>query len=136
MSKVEICSTLTGKITVTAKGISETVIFADKGGIGFAEVTHDQAEQFLKLPTQYWKPGQRNIVDAVKTALNSDPEAKKAAADLLGGKEPDFKNVAQMTELIKLANTIEEVDQLVGDDQRSGVLTAASKRKAQIEKGE
>lgn len=136
MSQVEICSTFIGKVSVTTKqGVSETINFDDKGGIGFAKVSHEQAEQFLKIKGEYWKPGQRNIVDSVQTALNADPEAQKAANELLAGKtDTADKNVAQMVELIKLAETAEEVDALVGEDTRAGVATAAAKRKAQLEK--
>lgn len=149
MSKIAICSIIIGAVGVTTRqGEVTKVVFEDKGGIGYAEVSHEQAEQLLKIKGEYWKPGERNINDAVQTALNADPAAQKAAADLLngngaddkkdndGGEEKTFKNVAQMVELIKLAATIEEVEELVAGDERTGVQTAAAKRKEQLTKAE
>lgn len=131
MSQIEICSRHVGEVS--------GVTFEDRGGIGYALVDEVKAAKFLKIPNDYWKPGQRNISpDAVSIALANDPEAAKAAAALLNGgkseskEEAPAKNVAQTIELIKLCNTVEEVDAIIAGDERTGVLTYASKRKAQI----
>lgn len=131
---VELCSTIIGKVKATIKGEPQTIVFEDKGGIGFAVVSDDAAEKLLQIPG-YWKPGQRNISteDAVKTALENDPEAASAAEALIKGKRHE-NSVAQVVELIKLSETIEELESIVAGDERSGVMTAASKRRAQLNK--
>jgi hypothetical protein len=95
MSSVQICSVFTGRVGVTTKqGKTSTVTFYEKhdetGPIGFAEVTHEQAEQFMKIPSEYWKPGHRlnqpvDTLAIVEAAVAADPAAQKAADDLLGG---------------------------------------------------
>lgn len=195
MSSVQICSVFTGRVGVTTKqGKSTTVTFYEKhdetGPIGFAEVTHEQAEQFLKIPSEYWKPGTRGAqaVDTkavIEAALATDPMAQKAADDLLSGKSieqtreelkeelkkellaemegekkdtrtpaqkakdtkkgnlaPPFEKkeeakeldpaIAPVLEAIKLAETDEEVDAVVGTNDNPEVAAAATERKAEI----
>jgi hypothetical protein len=95
MSEVELCSTFTGPVGITTKqGKHSTVTFFEKhdesGPIGFAIVNHEQAEQFLKIPSEYWKPGARGAQPVstkalIDTALANDPVASAAADKLFGG---------------------------------------------------
>lgn len=50
------------------------------------------------------------------------------------GAEEKLKNVAEMTELINSANTVDEVNAIVGDDDRKGVLSAATKKINELNK--
>jgi len=198
MSSVQICSVFTGRVGVTTKqGKSSTVTFYEKhdetGPIGFAEVTHEQAEQFLKIPSEYWKPGTRgaqpvNTQAVIEAALAADPLAQKAADDLMSGNSPEQNReelkeelrkellaemesekkdtrtpaqkakdtkeakkgnlappfekkeegktvdpaIAPLLDAIKLAETDEEVDAVVGTNDSPEVTAAATERKAEI----
>ena len=191
MPNIQICSIFTGPVGITTKqGNHASVTFYEKhdvtGKIGFAEVTHEQAEQFLKIPSEYWKPGTRGAKpqtlttdQIVKAALAADPAAQKAADELLDGapkqsyaelKEEIRKELlAEMSkdmdkgkpqtpiqkaqaakaakraaasaadkatdpliDAIRLAETAEEVDAVVGDNEDPDIAAAAADRKAQI----
>lgn len=84
---IEIASIHKGPIGICAKGESRTVVFEDKGDVGYAVVDHDEAEVFLKIGLpDYWKPGARTATEAVETAVASlDGEAAVAAEDIKQG---------------------------------------------------
>lgn len=127
---IEVASIHIGTINLGTKdGEQRSIDFEDKGGVGFALVDEAEAEILLGGigRPEYWKPGTTG--DAVADALNNDPEASAAAAALMAGK----KAVAEAIEKIKAAQTVEEVDALLGDDKRKNVVKAAEDRKAELQ---
>ena len=127
---IEVASIHIGTINLGTKdGEQRSIDFEDKGGVGFALVDEAEAEILLGGigRPEYWKPGTTG--DAVADALNNDPEASPAAAALMAGK----KAVAEAIEKIKAAQTVEEVDALLGDDKRKNVVKAAEDRKAELQ---
>lgn len=132
MSKtIEVISIHKGKIAISCKGESRTVVFEDKGDVGIAMCDHDEAAVFLKIGRpDYWKAGTTG--DAVADALKNDPEAAAAAAKLLGGGEKEDEGkltVKEIIELLAQCETAEAVDELVAGDERKGVIKAADERK-------
>lgn len=150
MSKtIECVSRHIGEINLTTrKDEQRTVVFEDKGGVGFAMIDEEEAEILLEGigRPDYWKPGTTG--DAVADALKNDPVAAAAAAKLLGGGEPETGEVEggsdddkeddtgmtikQVAELIKACATVAEVDALVAEDKRIGVLKAAAARRKEL----
>lgn len=151
MSKtIECVSRHIGEINLTTrKDEQRTVLFEDKGGVGFAMIDEDEAEILLEGigRPDYWKPGTTG--DAVADALKNDPVAAAAAAKLLGGGsaeagsgddtdegegegEGDLATVKQVSEQIKACATTAEVDAIVAEDKRIGVLKAAAARRKEL----
>lgn len=131
MSDIEICSKFKGSINITTKaGEQRTITFEDKGEVGYAKVKEDEAEIFLSIPGEYWKPGANE--DAVAAALANDPEAAAAAAKLFTKKAEGEKTVKEIVELLAQCETVEAVDELVAGDERKGVIKAAEERKKEL----
>jgi len=131
MSEVELCSIFTGPVGITTKqGKHSTVTFFEKhdesGPIGFAIVNHEQAEQFLKIPSEYWKPGTRgaqpvNTKALIDTALANDPVASAAADKLFGG---------QTREELKEELRRELAVEAAGEKPLTGLAKANANKKA------
>ena len=86
---IECASRVIGPVNLgIANGEQRTVVFEDKGGIGFAMIDNDEAEVLLGAigAPEYWKPGTTQVDAAatVNDAVNADPEAQAAAEALLG----------------------------------------------------
>lgn len=118
MSKtIEVISIHKGKIAISCKGESRTVVFEDKGDVGIAMCDHDEAAVFLKIGLpDYWKEG---VVLKDEKTPPVQPDAKRM-------------NAADTIALIKAAMTIAEVDEMLVDEERKGVLAAADERKKEL----
>jgi len=136
MSKTIECASIhTDTINFSIKdGEQRSVVFEDKGGVGFAMLDEEEAEVLLGGigRPEFWKPGTTG--DAVADALLNDPVAATAAAKLLAGDKSDGKaTVKEIVDLLEACNTSEEVDELVAGDERKGVVKAAEERKAVLQ---
>jgi hypothetical protein len=136
MSKtIECVSIHTDTINFSTKdGEQRSVVFEDKGGVGFAMLDEEEAEVLLGGigRPEFWKPGTTG--DAVTDALLNDPVAAAAASKLLSGEKTDGKaTVKEIVELLEACSTPEDIDELVAGDERKGVVKAAEERKAALQ---
>lgn len=97
MSKtIEVISIHKGKIAISCKGESRTVVFEDKGDVGYAVVDHDEAAVFLKIGRpDYWKPGAKDQSDTdinagSTSAEHTEPDPNTDLKDAL--KDTDAAN--------------------------------------------
>ena len=82
MSKsIQIVSRHIGIISVSVKGESRTIKFESKTRdgktVGVGMVDHDEASVLLRVPKDFWKPGQS--ADDIQQAVNDSLEAAAAA---------------------------------------------------------
>lgn len=91
MSKtIEVASVHKGPINLcTRKDEQRTIMFEDKGDVGYAMVDEDEAEILLSIPGDFWKPGAstastESIVESAVAALDGD--AAESAQEIRGRK--------------------------------------------------
>jgi len=105
MSKtIEIVSKHTGKIRLcTRKGEQRTIVFEDKGGVGYALCDEDEADILLGaigLPN-YWKPGQgegsQQIAPPITTGKQAEPDDTNTTGGSGGQGNPDNTDPAVLT---------------------------------------
>ena len=82
MSKsIQIISIHTGPVSVSVKGESRRIEFESKTRdgktVGVGMVDHDEASVLLRVPKDFWKPGQS--ADDIQQAVNDSLEAAAAA---------------------------------------------------------
>lgn len=97
MSKtIEIASTVKGKVRLLVKGVSRQIVFEDKGDVGLAMCDSDEAEVLLQIPG-YRKVGAstQSTQDMVDQAINNDPQAASAAAELFDRKADETGEEAE-----------------------------------------
>ena len=106
-----------------------------KLGWTIEEMDEDEAAKLPFIDENYVTPAeaQKIVVKMEATISEKDAEIEKLKALLAekeGGGSGKKENVGVVVEKINLATTAEEVDKIVGDDDRAGVLKAAEAKKA------
>lgn len=124
MSKtIEIVSKHTGKIKLcTRKGEQRTVVFEDKGGVGYAMCDEDEADILLGaigLPG-YWKPGQgedsQQSIPPITTGKQDDTDKTGGAGGQDDADKTDptvlskegYESIKNVNELHGLLETCED----------------------------
>lgn len=124
MSKtIEIVSINIGPVALcTKRGEQRTVLFQDKGGVGFAMCDEDEAEILLGGigKPDYWKPGQSEsgapapvtipagTDDNVPDTGNSEP-----GGELTKERYESIKNVGELKDLLQTTNDTALVMELI-----------------------
>ncbi len=113
----------------------------DRYHLEIVEMTKDEITSHSGYDETFAPTGKGdNALVVLKKQLESaggeNAELKKQIAELeaKADKVPPVVSAAQLVVMIDVAGSIEEVDELVGDDTRVSVIKAADKRKAELTK--
>lgn len=119
---IEIVSINIGPVALcTKRGEQRTVVFQDKGGVGFAMCDEDEAEILLGGigKPDYWKPGQNEsgtpapIAIPGETNENGQDTDTEPAGELTKEKYETIKNVGELKTLLQTTNDSTLVMELI-----------------------